>query len=147
VSDVQSILDEFTKTRPTTRLSGKQELWALLDKNALAQALLDARTEAVALRATEENLHARIAALEAGPTDAQCLEIIDAFRDNRDNFRIGRDIIRAALARPTPEREDRRPWPPPHVLIDAHQDVIHRDVGVGRPAQTVRAKRPEAPNA
>jgi len=59
VSDVQSILAEYQVARGPASAPEYE-----LDYNALAQALLDARTEAVALRATEENLRTRIEDLE-----------------------------------------------------------------------------------
>ena len=38
------------------------------------------------------------------------------------------------------EREARKPLPPA-VLADARQDIVHRDVGRGRPARTRKARR------
>jgi len=64
VSDVQSILDEFTdivivkhEAADGTKLTQEYKSF---DSPALAQALLDARTEAAALRLTEENLRAQL---------------------------------------------------------------------------------------
>jgi hypothetical protein len=125
VSDVQSLeaaqwragftlYPETSEIMPASlsHLKGSVAAPQLLDSLRWAvQALLDARTEAVALRATEENLRARIAALEAWPTDAQCdaitvgvvteWETLNTMDDV--DFAAMRAIIRAALARPTTE--------------------------------------------
>lgn len=96
------------------RAATDEEILAVFGSGTLAQSLLDARTEAVALRVTEENLRARIAALEAaareGPSDKALDRVIHCgwwwTVDPMTNIgRIRSDdemraIIRAALARP-----------------------------------------------
>jgi len=113
-ADVSAGMPEAEGLREIREIVSGNQYWANNVKTDWLAHLLtaynDARTEAVALRA-------RIAALEAGPTDAQCDAIIDGLDDFSRLERFAgyglpstdeygdemRAIIRAALARPTPE--------------------------------------------
>jgi hypothetical protein len=123
VSDVQSILKEFTRLeRPHGNVTGPLPYY--LDEQALAAALLDARTEAVALRATEENLRAQLERMrkvvatadfrefDTVVSDDQCEQVLadlDAYAirqgaqyglpDSESDNAAMHAIIRAALAK------------------------------------------------